>query len=275
MSKKEEIVKQDAAIAVSNEIDFSQYAGAGMEGADSDTYAIPFLVCLHPLSPVVANGQTPGAAGGKIYNNISGEIYDSIEVIPCAYQRRFIGWAPRSQGGGFKGEYMPHEVEAGQVAGLSKYDSGYFMNVPAGIDPLDAKGKPLYDQLKDTRAHFVLYLDKDGTWKPACISMASTQIKRSKRWMSMINGLEMALPSGKRFTPPSFAHSYVLTTEQEQNAEGNTWWSWVVRLKDRVADNYTFDKARAFHDDVVKGAVAVQHQSEESVPAEAQDGQAF
>jgi hypothetical protein len=85
----------------------------------------------------------------------------------------------------------------------------------------------------------------------------------------------MALPSGKRFTPPSFAHSYVLTTEQEQNAEGNTWWSWVVRLKDRVADNYTFDKARAFHDDVVKGAVAVQHQSEESVPAEAQDGQAF
>lgn len=272
MSKKDEqkietteIVPAESTSMVqpAAEIDFSAYAGYGTEGADSDSYAIPFLVCLHPLSPIVAKKLAPGAEGGKIYNTITSGVYDSVEVIPCAYQRRFIRWAPRSLGGGFKGEYLPHEVEGGNLVGMLRHKNGYFMDVPVGANPLDDKGKPLYDQLKDTRSHFVLYKDTDGTWKPACISMASTQIKRSKRWMSLISGIELTTPGGKRYSPPSFSQVYTMTTEQEENNEG-TWWSWVIRHTGSVPDAFTFEKAKAFHDQVLQGQVAVNRESDET-----------
>jgi hypothetical protein len=40
---------------------------------------------------------------GDIYNTVTGDIYkgkEGVRVIPCAYQRRFIEWAPRGQGSG-------------------------------------------------------------------------------------------------------------------------------------------------------------------------------
>ena len=43
------------------------------------------------------------AKAGDIYNTVTGDIFkgkEGVKVIPCAYQRRLIEWAPRGQGTG-------------------------------------------------------------------------------------------------------------------------------------------------------------------------------
>lgn len=252
---------KNTAVAVADEktkaigpvIDYSNDAGAGMEGADASTFAIPFITILQGLSPQLKTVE--GAKPGLFINTITNEMFSEVLVIPCAFRRRFLRWAPNR--GGFKGEYNPLEVETGKVPGMSKHDNMYLMDVPAGITAVfDPKGRPLYDHLADTRMHFVLACTKAGAWQPALVSLASTQIKKSKRWMSRIQGIEMRKPDGSAFNPPSFSHMYALKAIEEKNQQGE-WWGYDIHLVGPVEGAELYAKAKAFHASVVAGQVEV------------------
>ena len=66
---------------------FANDAGRGMEEADKDSYAIPFLAILQGLSPQIESVE--GARPGMICNTITNELFKECLVIPCYYQRRF------------------------------------------------------------------------------------------------------------------------------------------------------------------------------------------
>lgn len=222
-------------------MDFSADAGLGMEGTDRNSFAIPFITVLQGLSPQLESVE--GARPGLYINTITNELFKEVRVVPCAFQRRFLRWAPREQGGGYKGEYNPVDVETGKLEGLGQND----------------KGQPTLegDQLKDTRNHFVLVQSAAGTWQPALLSLSSTQIKKSKRWMSRIQGLEMRAANGKAFNPPSFSHVYKLTAVKEENSQGS-WWGVEIGLDGPVTDAELYQKAKAFHASVASGEVEVQ-----------------
>jgi len=233
-------------------IDFEGDAGAGMEEADKDTFAIPFLSVLQANSPKVAT--VDGARQGLLINSITDELFKDVYVIPCAFQRRYIRWAPRSTGGGFKGEFMPTDIETGRAEGCREYDGVYMFDVPAGATRFDEKGKPLFDAAKDTRNHFVLFKSSDGSWSAALMSLSSSLVKKSKRWMSRIQGIEVAGKGGKKFNPPSFSHIYkIVPVTEEKN--GDKWWSIDVQLVEPVTDGEVYLKAKAFHDQVASGAI--------------------
>ena len=242
-------------IVAAEEMDWEEDSGAGTEGADKSSFAIPFISILQALSPQVA-GETPmeGAKAGKFFNNITNEIFDHVEFIPCAFQRRFIRWAANR--GGFKGDHSPIDVETGRLVGMSEHGGRYLMDVPAGQPVFDASGRPLYDELSDTRNHFVLYKTVTGSWQPAIISLSSTQIKKSKRLMSLVTGVEVINKAGKAYNPPSFSHVYVAKPTFEKNAKGS-WWGFefsVVRpLQGHEVDLYA--KAKAFNKSVIDGVV--------------------
>ena len=222
-------------------LDFSADAGAGMEGADKDSFAIPFITVLQGLSPQLET--IDGAKPGLLLNTITNELYTDILVVPCAFQRRFVRWAPREAGGGYKGDYSPIDIETGKIP-----------SVP------NEKGQPTIDGdlLKDTRNHFVLVQNaSSGEWKPALISLSSTQIRKSKRWMSLIQGIEMRDANGKPFTPPSFSHIYRIKTVKEENNQGS-WWGVEIHLHGAVTDADLYAKAKAFHASVSAGDVVVQ-----------------
>ena len=219
--------------------DFAADAGMGMEGADKASFAIPFIAVLQGLSPQLETVE--GAKPGLFINTITNELFKEVLVVPCAYQRRFLRWAPREAGGGYKGEYNPVDIETGKV-------------VTAPND----KGQPTIegDLLKDTRNHFVLMQSESGTWQPALLSLSSTQIKKSKRWMSLIQGIEMRAANGKPFNPPSFSHIYRLKTVKEENSQGS-WWGVEVSVEEPVGDAELYAKAKTFHGCVVAGDVEV------------------
>lgn len=220
--------------------DFAADAGLGMEGADKSSFAIPFLSILQGLSPQLET--VDGAKPGLFINSITNEVFKEVLVIPCAFQRRFLRWAPRSEGGGYKGEYNPVDIETGKIAGVSTNAEGRLM--------LEN------DELKDTRNHFVLMQTESGAWTGALLSLSSTQIKKSKRWMSLILGIEMRNAQGKPFNPPSFSHVYKLSAVKEENSKGS-WWGLQVEKVEPVGDSELYAKAKAFHNSVSAGEVEV------------------
>lgn len=270
MAKKEQTtaVAEAKNTAVGFPIDFAADAGMGMEGADKSSFAIPFITMLQGLSPQLET--VDGAKPGKFINTITNDLFDEVIVIPCAFQRRFLRWSPRSSGGGYKGEYNPIEVETNKVPGMSIHGGVYLMDVPPGANPFDPKGAPLYDHLSDTRNHFVLYKTPTGSWQPALVSLSSTQIKKSKRWMSLIQGVEMEA-QGRRFNPPSFSSMYRLKPVKEENAKGS-WWGMEISRVDFVQDGELYARAKEFNMQVASGAVEVAPPVQEAPAGEAGGG---
>ncbi len=245
MAKKETTtevaVAASTAVAPMGLMDFAADAGMGMEGVDKDSFAIPFLALLQGLSPQLETVEA--AKPGLFINTITDEVFKEALVVPCAYQRRYLRWAPREAGGGYKGEYSPIEIETGKIIGVEKNAEGQ----------LTLEG----DQLKDTRNHFVLVQSSTGAWQPALLSLSSTQIKKSKRWMSLIQGVEMRTPEGRPFNPPSFSHIYKLKAVKEENSKGS-WWGIDVSVVEPVSDAELYMRAKDFNKQVAAGEVKVQ-----------------
>jgi hypothetical protein len=230
-------------------IDFANDAGSGLEGADKDSFAIPFVRVLQGLSPALE--EIEGAKPGHFFNTVTKELWsDGVSVIPVSFQRRFLKWLPRSAGGGFKGE-----MSVGEFTALGA----------AGSLGEDERGLPMHDGcvLRDTRTHFVLVVREDGSYTPAIIALSGTQIKKSKLWLSMINELKMRDKAGVPFTPASYAAVYRLTTKKEQNDQG-TWHGVNVVMERTInpadaGDAELYMAAREFHKQVSAGAVKVDH----------------
>lgn len=237
---KTEVAVQQNTLPANFMADMAADAGMGLEGADKDSFAIPFLAMLQGLSPQLETVED--AKPGLFINTITQEVFKSVVVVPCAYQRRYLRWAPRDAGGGYKGDYQPIEVETGKIPGVERGEDGR----------MRLEG----DELKDTRNHFVLVQSESGVWQPALLSLSSTQIKKSKRWMSLIQGIELRTPEGKAFTPPSFSHMYRLTGVKEENSKGS-WWGINVENAGQVADAQLYAKARDFSKQVAAGEVKV------------------
>lgn len=233
-------------------INFAADAGQGLELADAKSFAIPFLLILQGQSPQLET--VDGARPGRFFNTVSEELYEKCLVVPCFFKREYIRWAPRKLGGGYKGSLDAKAVDLKQVPGMSDYQGTLYMDVPEGKSPVDEEGKALYDSLSDTRGHFVLVQSKHGNWQPALFSLKSTQIKKSKRWTSLIKGIEMKDGHGKVFNPASYSHMYELTSVKEENNEG-AWHGVEVKLVGPVTDPALYAAAKAFHDSIAAGHV--------------------
>lgn len=246
--------KKAADIAIVDDSDLLEHAGEGFEGADKDSFAIPFLAILQKMSPQVDEGDgayIEGAKAGMIFNTVTQELYDGktgVEVIPCKPHRSFIEWVPRDGGGGggFVGQY----------------------SVDEGLELLtrtvkNEKGQDMLENgnyIADTREHYVLIVNEDGTTQPALISMTSTQIKKSKQWMYRMNNVRIMVKD-QRIVPPSFALRWRMTTVPESNDKGS-WSGWKIALAGETAEESRvspaqFQDAKLFRDALADNKVEV------------------
>lgn len=227
-------------------INFYEDAGKGTENLDKDSVAIPFLAVLQGLSPQIES--VAGAKPGLIINTVTNEMFNEIRLIPCAFQRKFLKWVPRTAGGGFKGELDVVEYEKLKISGKiveKQTEKGSIVEMLGN------------DEVKDTRIHFVL-CERDGILTPAVLSLGSTQIKVSKRLMAMISGIQIKGPNGKPFNPPSFSHIYRFGTEKVSNEKG-TWYIFKIIGSDPISDPYLYGEAKKFNAQVMSGAAVVNH----------------
>ena len=217
----------------------------GFEDADRDSFSIPFLAVLQKMSPQCdkdASEFIKGAEPGMFFNTATQELCgSSVKVIPCAYLRQLIEWIPRDQGGGFRGS---HAVESINIASLERDDSGRFV-LPNG------------NHLMDTRYHFILYLSPNGP-QPVVISLASTQIKTSRNWMTAMRDFRAMNPKTKQLqSVPMMANVWKLSTITQSNEKGT--WKGVkaehVKLLDMPKEVLLYTAAKEFHAQIATGSV--------------------
>lgn len=222
---------------------YEEDAGAGFENADASAYAIPFLTVLQSMSPQCKKSDgayIKGAEEGMLYNSVTQEVFDGehgVRVVPCYYKRVFLKWAPRDAGGGFRGEFAPSDPIVSTTTRTEKGDM-----CPDG------------DLLSDTRVHYVLMLKEDGSFQPAVISLASSQVKKSRTWMSKMEGIKFKRVDGSLFTPPMYSHIYKISTVPESNDQGS-WFGWKMETVGVQEDPALFAACKEFKRAVAAGEV--------------------
>lgn len=226
----------------------------GFEEAGSEAYAIPFLQILQSGSPQVKRSEgayIAGAAEGMFYNTVSQTLFPGqdepavgdkpavtggIVLIPCHYSQRFIEWKLRDEGGGFVGEHLPTDP----IVQTTTKDDDNRDRLPNG------------NVLVDTRNHYVLMVLPDGSYEMAVISLSSTQLKKSRGWMSKMS--TMKIKDGPKFIPaPMASHSYMAKTVAESNDKG-AWMGWQFTLIGPVESIELYQAAQAFRNAILVGS---------------------
>jgi hypothetical protein len=226
-------------------IDWEADAGAGIEQADADSYAIPMLKVLQSLSPQCdPDDGIEGAKPGMLFNTVTNELYDGnegISVLPCHFTHTFIEWVPRSAGGGYVAEYGPTDP----VISTAQRSDGGRNVLPNG------------NELEDTRNHYCLMVVKDGdsiSFDPFLMTFTVTQIPASKKWLTRIGNIRKRGKGGNLFNPPSFSHVYKITTVKRKNDQG-TWYVPEVNMVGEVQDADLYMAAKDFYEKVKTGKV--------------------
>ena len=240
--KSSEVAEFDAGM-------FEADAGAGMDNLGVEDLALPFLKILSGLDPIL--DEMEAARKGDLFNTVTNELYkgkEGVLVVPCAYMRRFIQWAPRGAGSGApQGIFAPGDPDMPKTERSSEDNKEYVIGGSG-------------DYLDETHQHFVLLLGEDGAVETALIAMKSTQLKKSRKWNSMIASITLQGKNGP-FSPPRFSHIYRLKSVGEENSKGS-WHGWDVSREGQVEDAALYLRAKTFSESVLQGEVLVKHENE-------------
>lgn len=245
-------------VPVVDDIDFMlQDSGRGIEGADASCFAVPFLSILQTQSPALET--YPNLRPGMFFDSVrAAGLSAPVQAIHCAFQRRWLAFKPRKEGGGLVGVYTPSDID-----------------VHADVDWSDPLRPMLRGaELRDVRAHFILYA-AGGTdhadvsnWHPAAFNLSSTQIKKSKQWLA---ALASSRAKGKQL--PTFGVVFDLTTAKEENSQGS-WHGVTIRYQGLVKSRELYGEAKTFHERCVSGAVSANFEQHEGLATE-EDENAF
>jgi hypothetical protein len=249
------VEKQETTLAT---LDLGKSSGGGRQEADADCYLIPQIKLLQKMSPEVDSDKAEfikGAKPGMFLLTTTGELFDGEEgilVVPAEFQRRFLEFVPEDQGGGFRGAHLP-------TAPL----------VIEAAPTRDEKGRFWLENgnyLQDARVHYVIFLHPIMA-RPAVITLKSTQIKKSKKWLSAM-AEPLALGDGNFNTDPDCEFRvYRLTCRPESNDQ-YTWKGYNIDV-DRVVnpadpgDVQAVHAARAFRDQIAGGRTKVDYEDED------------
>jgi hypothetical protein len=248
MNQEANIAKRDKAGALAPNV-FEADANAGSQNITQEDLALPFLKVLGQLSPEVNKKDskyTVGAEPGKIYNTVTTELYDEIDVLPVFYKRQYVEWQDRGTSMG--APVAIHEVNSGVINEATR-------------DKMNKDRLPNGNYLENTANHFVVLLS-GSTPSTALISMKATQLKISKKWNTMMMSIKMRGKNGL-FTPPTYSHIYRLKTVQQSNDKG-TWYGWDVSKLDTIKDKSAYEIAKNFAERLGKGNLQIKHSPSET-----------
>ena len=235
MNKKTNNTVDVATIAADSKI----ASGFGALDLSRDT-AIPYITILQSGSPQLNPSKAEyieTAKAGQLYNTVTQEAVSELKVIPVFYHLRYVEWKPREQGGGF---IASHSADSGVLGRATR-------------DPMTNKHVlENGNHIVQTAYHYVLVLNNGG-YQNAVISMASSQLKKSRRWNSLMLSQKIKGPSGM-FTPPTYAFTYKLSTVSESNDRGS-WFGFQVEKGEQVTDASIYGEGKAFSTAASSGAI--------------------
>lgn len=195
-----------------NASDFEDDAGSGLENVKASDLLVPRLTILQALSPQL-NPKKPeyieGAKVGQICDVGMGEIFpDGVLFLPVYYSKVWLEWAPRSTG---KGLVAIHGDDA-VMAHTTKNDKKQSILANGNL-------------IAETAQFFGLNVT--ANFRMCYVPMASTQLKKGRKWLNLATGEKLSRADGSTFDAPLYYRTYTLTTAEESNNEGD-WIGWRI-----------------------------------------------
>ena len=264
MSDTKEVAKAKNT-EVSSYEGMEQYSGTGFGEVGSEDLSIPFLRILAQLSPQVNKqdgAYVKDAEAGMMFNTVLNEVYDGeqgIQVVPCHYNRRFVEWKQREQGGGYVGSYLPDDPIKDTTTQNER-----------GQDVL-----PNGNLLTNTSQFFVLMLHPKFGIQRVLMTMSSTQLKKARKWFTQAQSMTAKGKNGV-YVLPLMSQVYSVKTTPEKNDKGN-WFGWDISRQrgldlSSAADKDIFESAVGFAKSVEAGEVKVKDEEPKDVTPNTDDG---
>lgn len=191
---------------------FQEDQGAGFENVTGQDVAMPFVYILQSNSPQVADDKgKPGEFWHTVKKQSLGK---KLKVVPVTFRKMYVEWVPRESNGGF----------------VAYHDDPEILNTCTRNDK-NQDVLPNGNYIVTTAYHFCLNITEDNP-EAIIISMSSTALKHSRRWMSMARGIKLNI-EGKIFTPPLFSHSYIIEPLKESNNKGS-WFGFHIHTPEII-----------------------------------------
>tara|TARA_R100000808_G_scaffold4154_2_gene13836 strand:+ start:13655 stop:14431 length:777 start_codon:yes stop_codon:yes gene_type:complete len=244
------VAKKEKTTELSNDVSFMEIdAGAGVSNLGQEDLALPFIKVLSGLDPKL--DELENAKRGDLVNTVTDEVYkgrEGIDVLPCHYERVYIQWSPRGSGSGAPSAIYKNRSDCPETERDRDDNKDYLK---------DGSG----EYIEETHQHYVMIIGKDGSCDQALIAMKSTQLKKSRKWNSMMSS---AIIQGKNgpFTPPRYGMIYKLKTVSEENSKGS-WHGWEMSRSGPVTSSDLYSRAKAFAHSIKSGDVVVKHEHDE------------
>ncbi len=261
------------------ELDYDEFAGAGLEGVTADEVAMPMIVVLQANSPQckpVKVGGVEGAQAGMLYNTVTGRCYDGekgVGFLAVHRDHTYVEFYPRDEdggGGGFLGVRSPSDPI---IADLRR-DNGQFGKLPHADD----EGRPT--ELNETfslAGWIVEDWDDPTSASRAVVPFSSTKIRGYKNFITSTDSwkYQSAKAPGKLIQLPLWSHRLTLRTTYRQ--KGSNGW-YVIELvlaeqpKERSLvprNSHFFELGAEMHRAFASGEARVQYERMEAEPATA------
>ena len=243
MSKEVAVTEKAGLPAILN---FAEDCGAGFENTTSQDYAIPFLRMLQSGSPQ-AKKKDPeyvdGAEEGDLINTVTMRLYkgdEGITVIPVYYAHKYNLWAQNR--GGFRGSWTTDEYANAKKQMIEISTQNGPKTVEADMDG---------NIITDTREHYVIIVNRDGSTSQALIALSSSQLKKSRKWMTVMGEIKI-----NNQVAPMFSQMYKITSIGEKNDQGS-WCGFNIVHEGVITSPDLYMAAKSFHALIKAGSIRV------------------
>lgn len=231
--------------------------GTGLENVTTDDLLIPRITILQGLSPQVVPSKPEydeNARVGQIYDvGLQESFGDDLIILPVHFFKQWLEWAPRASG---KGLINIHETAA-IVDECERNERN---------QPITKEG----NLIQETAQFFCLNVS--ANFRKSFLPMASTQLKKAKRLLTLATTEKLQRSDGSEFTPPLYYRSYKMSTVPESNSEGD-WIGWKIERDKALSEYPDWQKAmaevKAFRESIIAGETRgdVQSMAEEAAAA--------
>jgi hypothetical protein len=214
----------EPAVAIAFDDELLRMEDMGAENITAKNSVIPRLTILQGLSPQLNKKKSEyieGAEIGDFCNVAAGDVYRrEISVIPCYFDTIYIEWVKNR--GGLATIHGNEKI----LAKCTRNDR--FQNVlPDG------------NIIEETSQWYCLLQD-GANWTGIFFPLRATNLKHSRRWLTLVTGETLQDADKHPWKPPLFWRSWRLRVVDDSNERGD----WVTFRPEKGATTLELDPSR-------------------------------
>ncbi len=188
----------------------------GLDQVTAKDIIIPRITILQKLSPQLEPRKSEfikDAQAGDFCDVALGDLFKELVLLPCYFATVYLEWGAK-RGDGL---IHNHGLDASVLKKCKRDDQGKYIT----SKELGAERDGNF--IAETATWFMINLTAGG--RRSFLPLSSTNLKASRKLMTMITNQRISRGDGTEFQPPIFYRSFKVSMTHEANEKGD-WFGW-------------------------------------------------